>query len=231
MVLLVWVKTTRISQDCFIVTPFNILRTCTHRKCMRQNVYISIEHNNYKIFIIFLIHCITSPITSHHMQHISHPTSPHVPHPMIRYISSMRRKKGLQNYKHMLFGESQLARESSGFKFFPCRSTDADIHSVHNKEGGSCLFFNVTSLKTICTRRAHDTGPLFIKMGVGGVLPQDIAKSRSRKIRCYNDRIALKFDRRFCRDACQILDRLEKSKPETRGFETSQDLAVRRPSA
>ena len=31
--------------------------------------------------------------------------------------------------------------------------------------------------------------------------------------------------------ACQISERLEKSKPESRGFETFRDLVVRRPSA
>ena len=31
-----------------------------------------------------------------------------------------------------------------------------------------------------------------------------------------------------CRGTCQILERLEKFKPESRGFETSRDLAVRR---
>ena len=35
--------------------------------------------------------------------------------------------------------------------------------------------------------------PLFTKRT--GVLPQDLVKSRSRAIGCYNDRIALKFDR------------------------------------
>ena len=32
-----------------------------------------------------------------------------------------------------------------------------------------------------------------------------------------------------CRDACQLSERLDKSKLESRGFENSQDLAVRRP--
>ena len=35
---------------------------------------------------------------------------------------------------------------------------------------------------------------------------------------------------RRCRDAFQIWERLEKSEPESRGFEASWDLAVRRPS-
>ena len=34
-----------------------------------------------------------------------------------------------------------------------------------------------------------------------------------------------------CRGACKILWRLKKSKPKHRSFETSRDLAVRRPSA
>ena len=36
---------------------------------------------------------------------------------------------------------------------------------------------------------------------------------------------------RCCRGACQISERLEKSKPESRDFETSRDLAVRRLTA
>ena len=36
---------------------------------------------------------------------------------------------------------------------------------------------------------------------------------------------------RCCRGACQISERLAKSKPESRAIETSRDLAVRRPSA
>ena len=34
-----------------------------------------------------------------------------------------------------------------------------------------------------------------------------------------------------CRCACKISERVEKSKPEYRGFDTSRDLVVRRPSA
>ena len=34
-----------------------------------------------------------------------------------------------------------------------------------------------------------------------------------------------------CRGTCQISERLEKFKPESRGFETSRDLAVRRLTA
>ena len=54
-------------------------------------------------------------------------------------------------------------------------------------------------------------------------------ESQSREIGCYNDHIALKFDSHL--GACQISERLEKSKPESRGFETSRYLAVRRLSA
>ena len=36
-------------------------------------------------------------------------------------------------------------------------------------------------------------GPLFTKRT--DILPQDLVKSRRREIGCYNDRIALKFDR------------------------------------
>ena len=59
----------------------------------------------------------------------------------------------------------------------------------------------------------------------------NLVKSQSHGIGCYNDRIALKFDRqRCCRGACQISE-LEKSKPESRGFESSRDRMIRRASA
>ena len=52
------------------------------------------------------------------------------------------------------------------------------------------------------------------------------------RLQCYSDRIALGFDRqRWCQGTCQISERLEKFKDESRGLETSRDLAVRRPSA
>ena len=60
-------------------------------------------------------------------------------------------------------------------------------------------------------------GPLFIKRR--DVLPQDLLKSRSRKIGCYNGRLAApKFNRHFhqrcCRGAFQISERLERCKAE-----------------
>ena len=62
------------------------------------------------------------------------------------------------------------------------------------------------------------------------VLPQDLVKSHSREIRCYNDRIYRSEILHATRQRCQIGERMEKSKPESRGFETSRDLAIRRPS-
>ena len=62
------------------------------------------------------------------------------------------------------------------------------------------------------------TGSLFTKRW--DVLPPNLMKSRRDEIRWYNDRIALKFD-------CQISERMEKSKPESRGIESSWDLPVR----
>ena len=45
-------------------------------------------------------------------------------------------------------------------------------------------------------------------------------ESRRREIGCYNDCVALEFDRPG-RDACQIVEGLKKSKPESLGFQTS----------
>ena len=56
---------------------------------------------------------------------------------------------------------------------------------------------------------------------VYGLWPHEVSMPR---IGCYNDSITPKFDRR-------ISQRLKKSKPESHAFETSGDLAVRRPSA
>ena len=62
-------------------------------------------------------------------------------------------------------------------------------------------------------------GPLFIKRM--DALPPNIVKSRSRWTEFYNNRFALKFDRHLgsvaAEGACQISERLEKSKPESRG--------------
>ena len=64
------------------------------------------------------------------------------------------------------------------------------------------------------------------------VLPPNFLKVRSRKIACYDDRIALKFDRHLgsaacCRGACQISERLGNYKPESRGLMTSWNFLVR----
>ena len=60
-------------------------------------------------------------------------------------------------------------------------------------------------------------------------------KSRSHEIGCYNwsyrSEIWPTFRQRCCRGAWQILELLEKYKPESRSFETTRDLAVRRPFA
>ena len=56
------------------------------------------------------------------------------------------------------------------------------------------------------------------------VLPNDLVKSRSHEIGCYNDRIILTFDRQLGSTAV-----IGNAKLESRGFET-WDLRVRRPS-
>ena len=48
--------------------------------------------------------------------------------------------------------------------------------------------------------------------------------------RSYRSEIWQASRQRYCRCACQISERLKKSKPESRGFATSRDLAVRRSS-
>ena len=80
----------------------------------------------------------------------------------------------------------------------------------------SCLGLNVLTSWV----NKHLSRPLFTKRR--DVLSQDLVKSRSRKIGCCSDRVVRKFDRHLSSSA---------SKPESRGFETSRDLAIRRPSA
>ena len=55
----------------------------------------------------------------------------------------------------------------------------------------------------------------------------------SREIGCYNDHITAKWDRHLGSAAAElpVKFRLERSKRKSRGFETSRDLAVRRPPA
>ena len=49
---------------------------------------------------------------------------------------------------------------------------------------------------------ASDTGHLFTKRK--DILSPNLVKSRSRGIGCYNDRIALKFDRHFDSAAAEL---------------------------
>ena len=80
----------------------------------------------------------------------------------------------------------------------------------------SCLGLNVLTSWV----NKHLSRPLFTKRR--DVVSQDLVKSRSRKIGCYSDRVVRKFGRHPVSSA---------SRPESRGFETSRDLAIRRPSA
>ena len=79
-----------------------------------------------------------------------------------------------------------------------------------------------------------DSGSLLTKRY--DVLSPNLVRSRSRSIGCYNDRIALKLTDIStvllprCL-SCQILERLDKYKPESHGFEILRDLTLRRPSA
>ena len=56
--------------------------------------------------------------------------------------------------------------------------------------------------------------------------------TKFRKVSKSRDRVLnWSYCSRCCRGACQISERIQKLKPETRGFDTSRDLAVRRPPA
>ena len=72
-------------------------------------------------------------------------------------------------------------------------------------------------------------GPLVTKRTE--ILPQDLVKYRSREIHLQTFPIALKFDRQRCWDACQFLERYDHYNAQSRDFETSRDLTLRRPFA
>ena len=78
-----------------------------------------------------------------------------------------------------------------------------------------------------------NTGPLSTNQT--DTLPKDLVKSRSYEIGCYSTRIALKFDKHLDSATTGVPVKCQsdwkKSRPESRRFGTSRDLAVRRPSA
>ena len=59
-----------------------------------------------------------------------------------------------------------------------------------------------------------------------GMLPQDLLKSRSLDFSNRSE-IWQAFRQQHCLDACQILERYDHYNIQTRGFETSRELAVR----
>ena len=65
-------------------------------------------------------------------------------------------------------------------------------------------------------------GHLFINRT--DALPQDLVTSRNSKIRVLPFPIALKIDRHFGRDTCQISERYDHYNIQSRGFETSREL-------
>ena len=91
----------------------------------------------------------------------------------------------------------------------------------------------VNNLQIVAQTLYIFAGSLFTKRT--DALPQDLMKSRSSEIGCCDDCIALKFDKHLgsicCRRACQMSERLKKSKPKSNSFETSKDIVVWRPSA
>ena len=73
-------------------------------------------------------------------------------------------------------------------------------------------------------------GSLFTKRT--DVLPHDFVKSWSREIRVLTFPSSLKFNRHFGSSAaCQFSERCDHYNIQSRGFQTSRDMAVRLPSA
>ena len=108
-------------------------------------------------------------------------------------------------------------------------------HQVHN----CCNYVLITNLQ--CSTVFSDvignhlsrllakisTGPLVTRQT--DVLSHDLVKYRSRKIGCHNNHIALKFDK--LPRCLSNIKAIGKNKPESRGFNTSREHVVRRPSA
>ena len=82
------------------------------------------------------------------------------------------------------------------------------------------------SIPVCKTSAISSHGPLSIKRY--DVLSPKLMKPRSCEIECYNDCIALKFDRHLGNDAAE---QLKAPKHEFGYFETVRDFAVRRPYA
>ena len=78
-----------------------------------------------------------------------------------------------------------------------------------------------------------EPGPLFSKRT--DALPQDPAKSRNREtwvLDFFNrSEIRQAHRQQRCRDVCAILERFDNYNNKSRGFETSRDFALRRPSS
>ena len=72
----------------------------------------------------------------------------------------------------------------------------------------------------VIVKKSDTAGLLFSKRT--DILPQDLVKFQSREIRCSKDGIALIFDNHLgcCRGVCKMSERLEKSNPKSRSFET-----------
>ena len=104
------------------------------------------------------------------------------------------------------------------------RMSPYDTHNIVLR-----IFVIYEFLEAYCYRLIHILRGLSSLSGKTSYRQISWGKSRSREIGCYNDRIVLTFDS-YLGSACQILERLEKFKPKSRGLETSRDPAVRRPS-
>ena len=89
---------------------------------------------------------------------------------------------------------------------------------------GKFACFSLRQRQDYCARCLdnNEARPLFIKRT--DVLPQDLERPRSRAMGCYNDRIALEFDRHV------QFQRGWNFKTESRSFKTSRDNTIRRPS-
>ena len=78
--------------------------------------------------------------------------------------------------------------------------------------------------------------PLIFGWTNGWINNHEAGDLRRHEICCYNDHIALKFKKhldsaaaKVLAGACQIAEQLEKSKAESRGFETPRDPVVKTP--
>ena len=145
----------------------------------------------------------------------------------------------LTNHSH-LYTRKQNIKTGCLFRKVPICSWLRHIYMIWT--GYCCIimtgyWFFITQMQTRITKLRHVAGPLSwasIHSAVRRLTAKsrEVSKPRDWMLQwSYRSEIWQAPRQQLCRGTCQISERLEKFKPESRGFETSRDLAVRRLTA